>query len=124
MATTMICNIALLMSPRQLDKHMSLYSIQPQAHLPTTRSLVEGAALMLMHHPHGLSSAHQIQPPLSALIHSRQHCLIHVGNQCLMRKRCRQRLMVQSLAMHELQLLLSSSLQQKLLSIVFWSLLV
>ena len=59
-ATTMIHNIALLMIPHQHDKHMLLYSIQPRRHFPTPDSIMEGAALMLMHHLHAVSSLTEV----------------------------------------------------------------
>lgn len=60
------------------NTHMSLYNIQPQTRFPVTGSLVEGAALMLLHRLYAVSSSQQLHPSLSLLIHPWQHHLIHV----------------------------------------------
>ena len=78
-ATTMIHNIALIMLPHQ---HVSLYRIQPPSHFATAGSLIQSAALMLMHCLHAASSAHQMQPPLSVILHPWQHwlCLLYTSD--------------------------------------------
>lgn len=59
-----------------------LYSMQPQRHFRMTGNYVEGAAVLFtVHHLCDVCSAHQLQLPLSGLIHSRQHCLNRVGSQ-------------------------------------------